>query len=936
MRIHLRLISLIALIILFAACSRSSAPAEIPIPKIAVEKTTLANGLDVLLVEDHRLPRVSVSVWYHVGPVNEEPGRTGFAHLFEHMMFQKSKHVPKDAYFRTLEAAGSSDINGTTDQDRTNYFETVPSNQLELALWLESDRMGYLLDEITADSFKNQQDVVRNERRQSVENRPYGIVEEAATHAIFPKEHPYYSDVIGSHQDIQAAQVADVRKFFKEYYSPNNASIAIVGDIDKAKTHQLVEKYFGSLKRGPDVPPVKVTTPEITAERHVIVTDHIEVPRLYISWVAPPIFKPGDAEAQLAAVILGQGKSSRLYRSLVYDKQIAQNVYVYDAPYTLGSVLRIQATAREGHTLEEIQKEIDAQLEEFRQKGPTEQEMERAKATIETGILFSLERNGGFDGIADRINMYNHHLKNPDYLAEDIMRFRKTTASDVHAFAKKYLVESARAVVYGMPGNQVLPPPVPTGKVAANDKPESINEDEPWRAKPPAGGPDPALVIPAPVQFKLSNGLNVVLDYRKDWPVVAASLLVRSGTGDNPLNKPGLSNFAIGMLDEGTATRSATQFAQELEQAGAHIDLAVAQDYSTMTLTAARSHIQSGMDLLADAAMNPVFADMEVERERKILLGQFEEGKADPRTIAQRVLVMAMNGEKSPYGYLDNGTAESVKAMTQADLRGFWASSYVPENATLIVSGALTQEDVTSMLSKTLGNWKERGNSVKGWDPPIAMPVRSRLLEVDMPGAAQTQLRVAVAGPPRSTPDYEPLQVMNAILGGLFSSRINLNLREQHGYTYGANSRFTYLRNTGWFAVSSGVRTDVTAPATREVLTEIRKMDETLVSEDEMKLAKQLLVGALPSRFQTTEQTVGALADVVAYDLGLNYYSDYAKKVSAVSIAQVQDMSKKYLILQKLIVIAVGDRKKIEPELKALGLGEVQLRDAEGKVVTSN
>ncbi len=314
MKVPVRFTRLLA-VILVAACSRFSAPAESAIPKIAVEKTQLANGLDVLMVEDHRLPRVSVSIWYHVGPVNEEPGRTGFAHLFEHMMFQKSKHVAEDAFFRTLEAAGGSDINGTTDQDRTNYFETVPTNQLETVLWLESDRMGYLLDDLTAESFKNQQDVVRNERRQSIENEPYGIVSEAVTHALFPKEHPYYADVIGSHQDIQSAQVADVRKFFKQYYSPNNASIAIVGDIDKTKTRQLVEKYFGSLKRGPDVPAVHVTTPEITSERRVVVKDHVELPRLYMAWITPPIFKPGDAEADLAAGILGQGKSSRLYRT---------------------------------------------------------------------------------------------------------------------------------------------------------------------------------------------------------------------------------------------------------------------------------------------------------------------------------------------------------------------------------------------------------------------------------------------------------------------------------------------------------------------------------------------------------------------------------------------------------------------------------------------
>jgi len=916
-----------------SACSRLSAPAESTIPKIAVEKVTLTNGLDLLMVEDHRLPRVSVSIWYHVGPVNEDPGRTGFAHLFEHMMFQKSKHVPEDAFFRTLEAAGGSDMNGTTDQDRTTYFETVPSNQLETVLWLESDRMGYLLDDLTAESFKNQQDVVRNERRQSIENEPYGIVGEAVTHALFPKEHPYYSDVIGSHQDIQAAQIADVRKFFKQYYSPNNASIAIVGDIDKTKTRQLVEKYFGTLKRGPDVPAVNVTTPQITSERRVVVKDHIEMPRIYMAWITPPIFKPGSAEAELAAGILGQGKSSRLYRSLVYDKQIAQDVAAYCEPFTLGSKWMIFATARAGHTLEEIEKEIDAQLETFRTSGPTAAELNRVKTATETGILFSLERNGGFSGVADRINMYNHHLKNPDYLTEDILRFRTASIPDVQKFAEKYLAKSARVVVYGIPGEQELAAPVPTGKVAANDKPESVNADEPWRAKPPVTGPAPSLVLPAPASFKLASGLNVILDYRKGWPVVAAKLVVRSGSGANPIEKPGLANFTLNMLDEGTSTLSANQFSDLLEQLGAQLQPNASEEYLSLTLTSARAHIKGGLDLLADAAMNPAFPETEIERERKVILGDLSQEKADAWSTANRLLTLVINGEKSPYGYSELGTAESVAAIAQSDLRTYWSEHIVPENSALIVSGDLTQSELSSMLSKTLGAWK--AGSAKGPGSNASMPVSNsaRLVIVDMPGAAQTQLRFGITGPPRSTPDYESLQVMNAIVGGSFSSRINMNLREKNGYSYGARSSFTYLRKFGWFEASSGVRTDVTAPATREALYEIRKMTESPVSVEELKLAKESLAGALPARFQTTQQTVNALTEVVTYELGLDFYSRYAQKVTAVSADQVGAVAKKYLMPEKILVVAVGDRKKIEPGMNALGLGKIQLRDPEGKVI---
>ena len=357
------------------AARRPSRPRRQPLRAICrrstFEKYTLPNGLEVILSEDHRLPLVAVNLWYHVGPANEDPGRTGFAHLFEHMMFQGSKHVPGDTHFQLARRAPArSDVNGTTDFDRTNYFETMPANQLELALWLESDRMGYLLDQVDQANLSNQQDVVRNERRQSVENQPYGIVEEALFHQLFPKEHPYYASVIGSHADIQAAKLDDVKNFFKLYYAPNNASLAIVGDIDKAATKALVEKYFGTLKQGQPVPKPSVQTPPITAERRAVVQDRVELPRVYMAWLTPPIFKPGDADADIAATALGGGQSSRLYKKLVYEKQIAQDVSAAQYSLMLGSVFQITATARPGHTAEELEKAIDEELATFRQNGP--------------------------------------------------------------------------------------------------------------------------------------------------------------------------------------------------------------------------------------------------------------------------------------------------------------------------------------------------------------------------------------------------------------------------------------------------------------------------------------------------------------------------------------------------------------------------------------
>jgi len=380
-----------------AALGQAAAPAAArrrsnPLPQIKFEKYTLKNGLDVILHEDHRLPLVAVNIWYHVGPANERPGRTGFAHLFEHMMFEGSQHVGPKAHFRYLEGAGASDINGTTEFDRTNYFETLPSNQLELALWLESDRMGYLLGTLAREKLANQRDVVRNERRQSVENAPYGLVEEAMYHQLFPKDHPYFADVIGSHQDIEAARLDDVRQFFRQYYSPNNASLAITGDFTPQQAKALIEKYFGTIPSGPPVPKINAVTPPITSERHAVVTDQVELPRVYMAWITDPIFKPGDAEADLLARLLGGGKSSRLYKALVYDKQIAQDVSVQNQSLMLGSVFEITATAKPGVKPEDLQKAIDEELTRLRNEGPTEQELERARNTAETQIIQKLER----------------------------------------------------------------------------------------------------------------------------------------------------------------------------------------------------------------------------------------------------------------------------------------------------------------------------------------------------------------------------------------------------------------------------------------------------------------------------------------------------------------------------------------------------------------
>jgi zinc protease len=914
--------------------SVQSASGQSDIPKIEFEKYALPNGLEVILSEDHRLPLVAVNLWYHVGPANEEPGRTGFAHLFEHMMFQGSKHVPGDTHFKSLEGAGASSINGTTDFDRTNYFETVPIDRLELALWLESDRMGYLLDKVDQANLSNQQDVVRNERRQSVENQPYGIVEEALFHQLFPSAHPYYASVIGSHADIQAAKLDDVKNFFKTYYAPNNASLAIVGDIDKAATKALVEKYFGTLKQGSPVPKPSLEAPKITEERRAVVKDRVELPRVYMAWVTSPIYKPGDADADIASSVLGGGRSSRLYKKLVYEKQIAQDVSAQQYSLILGSVFQIQATARPGHTPEEIEKAIDDELAAFRQSGPDQSEVERARNVIETRIVQGLETLGGFGGVADRLNNYNHFLGNPGFLADDIQRYRAVTPASVKTFAEQQLAQSTRVVVHGVPGPQELGQPVPTPKAqasAAGAGAESINPDEPWRNEAPKPGQARALQVPVPASFELPNGLTVLVSERRGLPIVSASLVVKTGSGANPVGQPGLANFTAAMLDEGTASRNALQLADEVARLGGSLTTQSTMDATQVSASSLRRTFPELLDIVADVTRRPSFPADEIDRQRASRLASLVQQRENPNAVAATVMAAALYGSGHPYGFTELGTEAANKAIGHDDMQKFWSQNFVANNAALVVSGQITVAELKPMVEKAFGDW-QKGSPAQ---PALGNPATTaaRLVLVDKPGAPQTQIRVASIGAARATPDYEALQVMNESLGGLFSSRINLNLREAHGYTYGASSQFVYRRAAGPFVVATGVRTEVTAPSVTEIFKEVRGIREKPPAGDELALAKDSLVRSLPALFETSGRVTNSTSNIYIYDLGHDYYSKLSDRMSAVTAEQVKAAADKYVVPEKLVVIAVGDRAKIAADLQKLNLGAIEVRNPDGQIV---
>jgi zinc protease len=914
------------------APTAAPAPALADVPRIPYQKYTLPNGLQVILVENHRLPMVAVNIWYHVGPANEEPGLTGFAHLFEHMMFAATRHVPRGLADRLLEAAGATDSNGSTDFDRTNYFDTVPSNQLELALWVHADRMGYLLDVLDQTALSNQQDVVRNERRQSIENRPYGIVEEALNHTLFPKGHPYYASVIGSHADIQNAKLADVRGFFTRYYGPNNASIVIAGDIDKAKARALVAKYFGSFKRSAPVAKPAVATPPISAERRVVVPDRVELPRVYMGWLTPPAFQPGDAELAVAAQILGGGKSSRLYKRLVYERQIAQEASAVQNSYALSSTFVIDVTARAGHEPDEIEKAVDAELQALREHGPSDKEVERARNTIETAMLTALEKMGD-SGLANKLNEYNQYTGDPGYLPKDLARLRAVNAAGVQRAVREYLQQRARAVVAGVPGTPDLGPEVTLAPPPKSKRGKSagINLEERWRSKPPKAGPPPKVVLPQGESFRLSNGLTVIHHYNPALPLVAAELVVNSGSDANPAEQPGLASFTAQLLPEGTATRSAPQIADEIAQLGAFIGTASSADSSIVSLLSLKSTFAPALDVLADVVQRPAFPIAEVERQRASRLGDLMQQRDDPASVAAVAAAGALYGERHPYGYGQLGTEPAIRSTTSDDLHSFWRRHYVPANAALVVSGDITRAELAALAEARFGAWARA-------QPPRAEPgapatTKARLVMVDKPGTPQTALRVATIAAARDTPDYPALQVMNAALGGLFSSRINNNLREDKGYSYGVFSQFRYDRTPGPFTIAGSVRTDVTGPSVGEIFKEVAALREKPLPALELAGARASQVLSLPGRFETNAGIGGALAETFVFGLPLDYHSRLPAQFEQVNAGAVLAAARKYLAPERMVVVAVGDRKQITSQLDALKLGPPELRDTDGQLV---
>ena len=881
---------------------------------ISFDKHTLSNGLDVILHEDHTIPLVAVNVWYHVGSKDEEMGRTGFAHLFEHVMFEGSKHHNR-SHFEPLHKAGAN-LNGSTTPDRTNYWEDVPTNYLELALWLEADRMGFLLDALDQQRFDVQRDVVKNERRQSYENRPYGMASWHLQEALYPLPHPYHWMTIGSEADLDAASLDDVKDFFKRFYSPTNASLAIAGDIDRGQVLELVNRYFGDLPPGESVPRKGRHDSGLSGRIELEMRDKVTLPRTYVAWPTPPEGDVDDAPLEIYQAIMSDGLTSRLHRSLVYEKQIAQSALMRYHPSEISGQCVLQVTAAEGHELAKVEAAADAEMARLLKEPPTDEEMTRVKNRIEANHFRQLARIGGFGGRADQLNHFSVFSSNPDLINTSLDRYMAVTREDVMRVAQTVLG-----------GNQVrlrvLPEPTLSPATTTID-----------RTVMPPPQSEPVFTPPTPVRTTLSNGMGISVVEQRGLPIVAFGLLMDAGASRDPENLPGLAGFTAQMLPEGTSTKSSQEIAQAFEFIGSRLSADGRREYTLFSAETLTKHWPTALELTADLALNPNFPDHELERVRREHMTELRRGKDEPNVVAEQLMSGLVFDRDSGYGHPLSGTEKSIGALTRSDLIHQFTRDYVPRSANLIVVGDVSIEEVVQRAEAVFGGWKGGDPSANGRVLVEPSNGAATLYLVDRPGAPQSVIRALHATIPRRHPDYLGLTLMNYSFGGQFSARLNQNLRQEKGYSYGYQSHIQWHRGPSLMLAGGSVQTEVTKESVVETLKEFNEVRGSRpISKEELDDAKASVLRSFPANFERPGAIMGQILQMVQFDLPDDYLQTVRASVEAVTLAEVHRITQELVRPDQLKILVVGDRQQIESGLRDLDIPTVIL-DVDGVETT--
>jgi zinc protease len=902
-----------ALLLLVCGVVTAGAFAQTKGIDIPYQKFVLDNGLTVIVHEDHKAPIVAINVWYHVGSKNEKLGKTGFAHLFEHLMFGGSEHA-KGRYIDAMERIGATDLNGTTNPDRTNYFEDVPTSAVDYTLWMESDRMGHLLGALDQKTLDLQRGVVQNEKRQG-ENQPYGVTRQLITQNTYPAGHPYSWTTIGDMADLDAASMKDVQEWFKTYYGPSNVVIALAGDIDAKTAKEKVEKYFGDIPAGPPVAHQEVWVAKMTGTHRQKVQDRVPQARIYKVWNMPEYGSADGDYLDLVSDCLSQGKTSRLYKRLVYDDQIATSANAFVDLNEIGGQFRIQVTARPGQDLGQVEKEADEELARFLKDGPTTEELQRVKTQYEAEFIRGIERIGGFGGKSDRLARNQVFQGSPDAYKISLKRVREATPEDLKAAANRWLSDG----VYILEVR-----PFPEYKTA------STGAD---RSKAPEPGTPPELKLPKLQRATLSNGLKVILAERHEIPLVNLWMETDAGFAADQFAAPGTAALTSSLLDGGTSTRTALQISDQLAMLGAELQASSNLDLSTVRLSALKVKLDSSLELFADVILNPVFPEEDFKRQQKQQLAAIEREQNTPVQMALRVFPGLLYGPGHAYGnpLTGSGTKASVSKMTREDLVKFHQTWFRPNNATLIVAGDTTLAELTPKLEKLFADWKQ-GQVPKKNIKSVPLTAKSVVYLMDKPGALQSVIIAGHIAPATANPKEIAIEAMNDGFGGMFSSRLNGNLREDKHWSYGARSLLWAARAQRPFLAVAPVQTDKTKESMAEMIKEFHDiLGKRPISAEELASIQANETLSLPGSRETLNEVGRSISDLVQYGLPDDYYETFAGKVRALKTTDVDDAAKTVIHPDNLIWVVVGDRSKIESGIRELGLGELKFLDAEGK-----
>lgn len=899
----------------------TAGPAQAVLPEIDIAHETfvLDNGLTVVVHEDHKAPIVAVSVWYHVGSKDEKPGKTGFAHLFEHLMFNGSEHYQGE-YFEPFDAVGATDMNGTTWLDRTNYFENVPSTAVDLALWMESDRMGHLLGAIDQTTLDEQRGVVQNEKRQS-ENEPYGRVWEQLQRASFPEGHPYRWETIGSMEDLDAASLEDVKAWFEAYYGAANTTIVLAGDITPAQARAKVERYFGNIAAGPPITRRERWIAPRDESTRDLMYDRVAQTRIYRSWNVPPFASRELDLLDLATVILGGGRSSRLYQRLVVQEGLADSVSVGTQPFELSSLLLVQVDVKAGKDPARIEAIIDEEFQRFFDAGPSDDELRRAKTTVFASVVRGAERIGGFGGKADMLAKCQTYTGHAGCFEQSLDWTREADAGAVRAVAQRWLSQ----------GDYTL-------TVEPYPEYATSGEDVDREHGPPPVDRFPDLAFPELQRATLSNGMQLILAERHDVPLVTLQMLFDGGyAADHGRYELGTASFTLAMLDEGSERWSAREIAERFETLGARFSASSGLDSAEANLSALKSNLPESLALYAEVIRNPAFRDEDFRRLQGQWLASIAQEKTQPTGLALRNLPPLLYGEDHPYAipFSGSGSEASIQALSPETLRRFHRDWIRPDGATLIVAGDTRLQEIVPQLEAVFGDWQAPDGATPKVEIPVVAPAaEARVFLMDRPGAQQTLILAGQLAPSSIDERYLQIQTMNAILGGTFTARINMNLREDKHWAYGAYSFMPGAIGQRPYLFYAPVQTDQTAPAIEELLKEVRGyIGEQPATASELDKVKAKSVRSLPGKFETLGAVAGAIQSIVSYDRPDDEVRTLKARTEAQRLEDIRAVARDILKPEQLTWLIVGDLSQIETPIRTLQLGEVTVLDDNGKPV---